>query len=136
MADRDAKGRLLPGHSIQPPPGHNGRHKLDDSERIRTIARNVLDEETIAAWTKAMRKKLAKGNSFATEYIRDTLAGKPAVNANVTVSSELEAFMMAWRSLQGPTQPAPDALPTADDGPRLLEPPTQVDDSPSETEDS
>ncbi len=93
MAERDERGRFLPGHV-----GLGGRPRTVDAERIRDIVREVLDDETVERWQAAMRKKLAKGNSFASEFVRDTLGGKPAVTANVGISPELVDFMAAWNS--------------------------------------
>lgn len=103
MAERDAQGRFLPGHT---PMG--GRPRADDVERIRDIVREVLDDETVRKWQVAMRRKLAKGNSFASEYVRDTLGGKPAVSANVSMNADLQAFMAAWAAA-GQAEPEPSS---------------------------
>lgn len=102
---RDERGRIVTRTGAPP---NGGRPRLDDAEKIRAAVRGMLDDETLIAWQAAMKKKLAKGNSFAAEYVRDTLVGKPAVTANVNVSGELSAFMAAWQSLQpGPAADAP-----------------------------
>ena len=100
---RDDKGRFVPGHAplVKSP----GRPRQDDAERLRAALRDMLDDETMEAWIKAMRKKLAKGNGFAAEFVADRLMGKPAVNANITLDGNLREFMDAWSQLHPPEPP-------------------------------
>ncbi len=64
--------------------------------------------ETIRQWQAAMRRKLAKANSWATEFVRDTLAGKPAVSADVTVNAPLAAFLEAWNDFNAADEAGED----------------------------
>lgn len=109
---RDERGRIITRTGAVP--GAGGKNQ-SDVERIRAMTRELLDPDTIAAWQKAMRKKLARGNSFAGQYVRDTLIGKPAVTTNVNVSADLQAFMAAWQA--GGTLPQADAPPQIEDAP-------------------
>ncbi len=97
--ERDpATGRIVGKRGCAP---RAGRPREADAEKLRALVREVLDEETVRQWQEALRRKLRKGNSFASAFVRDTLAGKPAVNANVSVSPQLQAFMDAWRAFDG-----------------------------------
>ncbi len=98
---RDERGRITRRSGSTP---GAGRRREDDAEHIRAIVREVLDDETVRKWQAAMRRKLARGNSWASEFVRDTLGGKPAVNANVSVSPQLQAFMDAWRAFDGASE--------------------------------
>ncbi len=93
---RDERGRIV---SRTGAVAGAGRPREDDAEHIRAIVREVLDPETVAAWQAAMRRKLGRGNSSAAQFVRDTLAGKPSVNANVSIDDNLTRFMAAWNAL-------------------------------------
>jgi hypothetical protein len=95
IAKRDARGRILERRG--PTPGA-GRPSLQATERLRVAIEELLDEETLAAWQAAMRKKLAKGNSAASVFVADRLLGKPAVTVNNTMNAELAAFMAQWNA--------------------------------------
>ncbi len=105
ITKRDARGRIVARSG--PTPGA-GRPSLEATERLRVAIEELLDEETLAAWQAAMRKKLAKGNSAASVFVADRLLGKPAVNVNNAMDANLAAFMTAWNAASTGQEHDPD----------------------------
>lgn len=97
---RDPKtGRITRKTGVAP---GAGRPRNEEVERVRSALFAVLDDETLAAWTLAMRKRLAKGQISASILMLDRLLGKPAVLASIDVDPQLERFMIAWSKLSQP----------------------------------
>jgi hypothetical protein len=97
---RDEKGRWLPGVPNGGPRG-GGRPREGEAERIRAVLRSVLDDETLIAWAKAMKRKVSRGSLSATEFLFDRVLGKPAVNIHHEADGALNAFVLAWRNVSG-----------------------------------
>lgn len=93
IAERDEKGRIVRRAGATP---GAGRPRLEAQERMRQAIAELADDETLAAWQAAMRRKLAKGNGHASVFVRDSLLGKPAVTVHGDASPELQQFMAAW----------------------------------------
>lgn len=130
---RDPKtGRILGG---TPPPSARPP-RAEDAERIRQAVVDLLDPVTMAKWSAAMRKKLAKGNLQATEMVLDRVIGKPVQGVNVSGDARLQAFMVAWGQITEGTAAALAGVLSAQPNPRLLEDGTQAigDDVPADDE--
>lgn len=74
--DRDAKGRFIPGHSVQPPPGLVGRPRLEDAEKLRAALSKVVDNGTMKKWAEAMKRRIERGDMAATEFVFERVMGK------------------------------------------------------------
>lgn len=95
ITGRDHRGRITSREG--PTPGA-GRPSLQATERLRVAIEELLDDETMAAWQAAMRRKLAKGNSAASVFVADRLLGKPAVTVNNAMDENLAQFMAQWNA--------------------------------------
>lgn len=96
--ERDERGRITRRTGAVP---GAGRPSLAAQERLRIAIEELMDAETLEAWQESMRKKLRKGNTAASNFVRDTVLGKPSVQVQADVSPELLAFMEGWRNLGG-----------------------------------
>lgn len=94
--ERDAKGRITRRTGAVP---GAGRPSLAAQERLRIAIEELMDAETLEQWQESMRKKLRKGNTAATAFVRDSVLGKPSVRVETDVAPELLAFMEGWRAL-------------------------------------
>ncbi len=99
IAQRDSRGRIVKREGPTP---NAGRPSLAAAEKLRAaIASLAEDEEVMAEWRESMAKKLRKGNTFATAFLRDSLIGKPAVVVHSDTSDALADFMAAWQAQAG-----------------------------------
>lgn len=92
-------------------PGPGARRKLvreapKTPAEIHALLYMILDAETMDKMVYSMRKKIAKGNVTALEWIMDRLLGRPAVNVHHDADGALANFMSAWAELanSGQTQ--------------------------------
>ena len=72
MADRDERGRLLPGHGVVSP----GRPRTEAAEKLRAALEGVVDNGTMLKWKAAMKRKLERGDPWATQFVYERIAGK------------------------------------------------------------
>lgn len=76
---RDEKGRLLPGSTLNPKGG--GRPKSEDAEKLQQSLSALLSNGTLPKWQAAMKKRLERGDQWATEFVFERIAGKvPNIN--------------------------------------------------------
>jgi hypothetical protein len=129
-----ATGRVLPGSVLNP----KGPPRAEDAERIRQAVTDLLDPVTMAKWSAAMRRKLAKGNLQATELILDRIIGKPVQGVNVSGDARLQAFMVAWSQITEGAAAALAGALSAQPDPLLLDDGTQAEEeeSPADADDS
>jgi hypothetical protein len=71
---RDEKGRLLPGSTLNPKGG--GRPRTEDAEKLQQAVSDLLDNGTLPKWKAAMRKRLERGDQWATEFLFERVIGK------------------------------------------------------------
>jgi hypothetical protein len=79
---RDERGRFLPGNKPEPGPG---RPRSDAAEKLRISLEEVIGNGTLPKWKAAMKKRLEKGDQWATEFVWDHLAGKVEQVSDVTL---------------------------------------------------
>lgn len=94
---RDAKGRIVTRSGVTP---GGGRPMQSEQERIRRDLIRALDPETMESFLAAVRKKIAKGNLQAAEFMMDRIIGKPAVTVSHDVEGRLGEFMAAWSAMR------------------------------------
>lgn len=78
---------------------------------VRALLFMVLDQHTSEMMVRSLRKKIAKANLGAIEFVFDRLVGRPAVNVHHDLDGALAQFMAAWSELANVEQtalPAPD----------------------------
>ena len=97
---KDERGRFIagnPGSGLAGP----GRPRGIEAERLRQVLSELLDDATMEAWVRALRKKLARGSITASLFVVDRVLGKPAVNVHHQVDGNLERFVLAWQRASG-----------------------------------
>lgn len=104
--DRDERGRFVPGHSIKPLT-RPGRPRTEDAEKLRAALSLILDNGTLPKWTRAMKKKLARGDEYATTFVFDRIAGKVPNIADVAEDGILAALLEQLITLGGPDDGTP-----------------------------
>ena len=75
MADeaRDEKEMFRPGYKPAPGPG---RPRSDSAEKLRVSLEEVIGNGTLPKWKAAMKRRLEKGDQWATEFVFERIAGK------------------------------------------------------------
>lgn len=102
-------------------------------QEVRDLLFLVLDAPTASRMIYSLRKKIAKGNISALEFLFDRVIGRPAVQVQVGADAALTQFMDSWHAL----------LETAQYGdvPRAISAPATIDVeyrdiTPSESENN
>jgi hypothetical protein len=78
--ERDDKGRFLPGHEPKSP----GRPRTDAAEKLRASLESVVSNGTLPKWQESMKKRLARGDQWATEFVFERIAGKVVSSVEVS----------------------------------------------------
>ena len=97
---KDERGKFVEGNPGSGRAGP-GRPKGSEVERLRQALNSVLDDATMEAWVRALRKKLARGSITASLFVVDRILGKPAVNVHHQVDGNLDRFVLAWQRASG-----------------------------------
>jgi hypothetical protein len=72
--DRDSHGRFITGNCAA---AGRGRPRADGPERLEEVLSRVLDdEEALAKWVAAFKRKLSHADPWATEFLWDRVVGK------------------------------------------------------------
>jgi hypothetical protein len=71
---RDEKGRLLPGSTLNPKGG--GRPRTEDAEKLQAALSALLSNGTLPKWQASMKKRLERGDQWATEFVFERITGK------------------------------------------------------------
>jgi hypothetical protein len=80
--DRDTRGRFINGNCAAK---GMGRPRVRDSERLEELLASALaDELALGEWMAAFKRKLARADPWATEFLWDRLVGKVAARQEVT----------------------------------------------------
>jgi len=97
-AGRGADGRFLRGNQFGAASngGAGGRPRSEDAEKLRAALGKVVDNGTMQKWAASMKRRIEKGDQWATEFLFQRLLGK--VPDNVEVSGRLEALLASWAS--------------------------------------
>ena len=105
--DKDpVTGRFLPGNKAQANNGA-GRPRTEDVEKLRAALSSVLDNGTLPKWARAMKKRLARGDEFATAFVFDRLLGKVPNQNDIPRDGTLAALLEQLISLGGSDDDAP-----------------------------
>ena len=107
MADRDARGRFLPGHSL-PGPGNPWAARVAEYRRAAMDAVGV--DEVRAVFRMLVDKALA-GDVVAAKVLLDRLFGRATVFEEDTGEVRFEVVCIP---LHGPDDPLGDPLPADD----------------------
>lgn len=83
MAERDDKGRFLPGNKVAVGNG-GGRPTLEASERLRAELADIVSNGTLPRWKASMKRKLERADPWATEFVFNRLLGKVPDKQEVT----------------------------------------------------
>jgi len=78
--ERDARGRILPGHTANP----NGRPKREVERAALASIVTTATPDAIAEITSALIKAAKGGDVSAARLLFDYVAGKPAEQVNLT----------------------------------------------------
>lgn len=70
---RDEKGRFVPGNTASK---GAGRPRTEAAEKLKASLEGVLSNGTLPKWQEAMKKRLARGDQWATEFVFERIAGK------------------------------------------------------------
>jgi hypothetical protein len=74
MAERDATtGKFAPGNQAAK---GKGRPPGEIALRLNTALDGVLDRPTLTKWQASMKRRLAKGDQWATEFVFNRTLGK------------------------------------------------------------
>ena len=107
MADRDDRGRFLPGHSL-PGPGNPWAARVH--EHRQAVIAAVTPEEVQQVFRVLLDKALA-GDVVAAKVLLDRLFGRAAVFEEDTGEVRFEVVCIP---LHGPDDPLGDELPADD----------------------
>lgn len=83
---RDENGRLLPGSTLNPG-GKGGRPRTEDAEKLQAALSAVLDNGTLPKWKAAIKKRLERGDQWATEFVFERIVGKVPNETNLHVDA-------------------------------------------------
>jgi hypothetical protein len=75
MAERDERGRFLPGNKVAVGNG-GGRPSQDDIEKLTSSLSKVISNGTLDRWAAAMKRKLERADPWATDFTFNRLLGK------------------------------------------------------------
>jgi hypothetical protein len=77
---------------------------------VRALLFMVLDKSTADAMVKSLRRRIAKGQLGALEFLFDRLVGRPAVNVHHEADGALAQFMSAWAELKAEMEASPNLV--------------------------
>lgn len=75
---------------------------------VRALLFMVLDKQTSEAMVRSLRRRIARGQIGALEFLFDRLVGRPAVNVHHEADGALAQFMAAWATLKAEAEASPN----------------------------
>ncbi len=113
------KSTILPAGKSPGLPKEVTKRPPATPQEVRDLLFLVLDKDTANKMIYSLRKKIAKGNISALEFLFDRVIGRPAVQVQVGADAALTQFMDSWHAL----------LETAQYGdvPRAISAPATID---------
>lgn len=76
MTERGPDGKFLPGNRVSAGNKGGGRPTSDAAERLRASLEDVVGNGTLPKWKAAMKRRLERGDQWATEFVFNRMVGK------------------------------------------------------------
>ncbi|MBK8467781.1 MAG: hypothetical protein IPL32_18370 [Chloracidobacterium sp.] len=110
MANRDEKGRLLPGHTLK----IGGRPTKRREERVLAVLDDVISDDEWREIITVAKEKALGGNYRYTELLMAYGLGKPVQHIKHTDVGKMEEALETMRQLRQ------DAMDQLEDGPAYV----------------
>ena len=86
MTERGPDGKFLPGNQAGIKSKGGGRPTSEAAERLRVTLEEIVSNGTLPKWKAAIKRKLEKGDPWATEFVFERLMGKVPTESKVELS--------------------------------------------------
>jgi hypothetical protein len=107
MRGRDERGRFLPGNTAA---RGGGRPRSEDADKLAASLSRCSANGTLSQWEAAFKRKLAKADPWATEFLWNRLVGKVPDKQEVTgAEGEPVEIIVRYVTVPVPDFTAPDA---------------------------
>lgn len=96
MTERGPDGKFLPGNKASAGNKGGGRPTSEAAERLHATLEEIVSNGTLPKWKAAMKKKLERGDPWATEFVFNRMLGKVPNESTVDVTTNGESVNGGW----------------------------------------